>query len=264
VRYHPSSAEELAQIRALTRDDLAAYYQKNWGASDTEIAVVGDFDAAEIKELLTKKLGDWKPANRYQRIVKKYIENVPAALESVKTPDKPMAFVGAAHAIPVRDDDPEWPAARIINFVLGGSSRSRLFERLRQKEGFSYNTFSLMSAHSLDRVGSLIAGAICAKENADKAMTALMEELEKLRKDGVNDAELSEAKKGFILGWDTQLANDEFVASLLATTAHYGRTLDYYKKLNDRVVALTPAEVNATVKKLLEPSRLIRVRAGDL
>jgi zinc protease len=264
VRYVPSPAERLARLRAVTRDDVAAYWQKFWGGSDAEVAVVGDFDPAEVKALLTKTFGDWKSPVRHQRIVRSYIDKVPGLLDSVKTPDKPMAFVGAAHAIPLRDDDPEFAAARILNFVLGGSARSRLLDRLRQKEGLSYGAFSQISADPLDRVGSVLAGAICAKENADKAMAALLDEIDKLRKDGVSAAELSEAKKGYFSEWDTQLANDDFVAIQLTRLAYLGRTFDYYKTLHERIAKLTPADLGAAAQKLLDPARLIRVRAGDL
>jgi zinc protease len=264
VRYVPTPAERLARLKVVTRDDVAAYWQKHWGGSDAEVAVVGDFDAAEVKKLLAKTFGDWKSPTRHQRIVRTYIDKVPGLLDNVKTPDKPMAFVGAAHAIPLRDDDPDFAAARILNYVLGGSARSRLLDRLRQKEGLSYGAFSMISADPLDRVGSVFAGAICAKENADKAMAALLEEIEKLRKEGVSAAELAEAKKGYFSEWDTQLANDDFVAVQLARLDYLGRTFDYYKTLHERIAKLTPADVGAAARKLLDPSRLIRVRAGDL
>jgi len=264
VRYTPSPAERLARLRAVTRDDVAAYWQKYWGGSDAEVAVVGDFDAAEVKKLLDKNFGAWKSPVRHQRIVRSYIEKVPGLVDNVKTPDKPMAFVGAAHAIPLRDDDPEYAAARILNFVLGGSARSRLLDRLRQKEGLSYGAFSQIMAEPLDRVGAVFTGAICAKENADKALAALLEEIEKLRKDGVPAAELAEAKKGYFAEWDNQLASDDVVAMQLVRLAYYGRTFEYFKTLNDRIAKLTPADLGAAAQKLLEPSRLIRVRAGDL
>ena len=85
----------------------------------------------------------------------------------------------------MRDDEPDYPALVLLNHVLGGSASSRLLNRLRQKEGLSYGAFSDIDARPLDKSGIFFAGAICAPENADKAMRLMLEEIQKLQKEGI-------------------------------------------------------------------------------
>ena len=62
-----------------------------------------------------------------------------------------MAFVAAGQTLEARDDDPAYPALFLWNYMLGGSPSSRLFLRLRQKEGISYGAFSQLVAHPIDK-----------------------------------------------------------------------------------------------------------------
>jgi zinc protease len=264
VRYQPTPAERIARLQPVAVEDVASWYKQRWGGSSAELAVVGDFDPTEVKRLLGEQLGSWKSPAPYVRVARTYQDKIPGSEQTIRTPDKPMAFVGVAHAVPLREDDEDFATLRMVNFVLGGSAKSRLFDRLRQKEGISYGTFSNITADPIDPFGGVMAGAICAKENAGRAMALLLEEIDTFLKSGVDDQELSEAKRAYQLAFDNQLAQDDFVAAMLTRNLHLGRTFDYWAKLNARIAALTPSQVLAAARKHIEPSRLIRVLAGDL
>jgi zinc protease len=181
----------------------------------------------------------------------------------IATPDKQMAFVGVGHALEVRNDDPDYPALVMVNQLLGGSASSRLLNRLRQKEGLSYGAFSEVQADALDRRGAFVAGAICAPQNADKAMAALMDELKKFIEGGITDKELAEAKSSYAQSWANRIADDDFVAGELVQGLYVGKTFAYWKDLNAKIQKLTRAEVEAAAKKYLQPAKLAKVRAGD-
>ena len=264
VRYTPSTAERIARIKALTVADVQRYWAATWGGTNGELVVVGDFEPATVKTQLETELGSWRSAMPYSHVRQTFQPNVPGTEELVKTPDKPMALVGAAHAVALRDDDPDYPTLVMMNFILGGSAKSRLLDRLRQKEGLSYGAFSQLMADSIDHLGWIGAGAICAKENADKALAALRQEIEKLRMEGVDAKELGESKKAYQSTFDNQLANDDYVASRLARLLYLGRTFDFHAKVNSAVAALLPNGVKLAAQKWIDPKRLILVRAGDL
>jgi zinc protease len=109
-----------------------------------------------------------------------------------------------------------------------------------------------------------LAGAICAPENADKALKALLEELALILKDGVSEAELADAKKSYAATWDTQLADDDFVVSELSRGLYLKRTFEFWKGINDKVQRVTAAELLEVGRKYLKPEMLAKVRAGDL
>ena len=152
----------------------------------------------------------------------------------------------------------------MADFLFGGSPSSRLFERLRQKDGVSYGAGSFLRSDSFDKNSMFLAFAICAPQNALKAMAAMSEELHGLIAKGVDAVELKEAKQAYKAQWETTLASDDAVASILEESLDVGRKLDYYDKLMAAVQGLTPTQVGATMAKYLKPDALVKVKAGDI
>jgi zinc protease len=175
-----------------------------------------------------------------------------------------MAFLVVGQPLELRNDDPDYPALVMVNHILGGSASSRILNRLRQKEGISYGAFSDIQADALDKRGAFYAGAMCAPQNADKAMAALMDELDKLLKTGITDKELTDAKSSYAQSWANRIADDDFVASELAHGLFTNRTFAYWKELNAKIQKVTRPDVEAAARKYLQPTKLTKVRAGDL
>ena len=157
--------------------------------------------------------------------------------ELIVTPDKQMAMVGIGGGFQLRDDDADFPAMQMVDFLFGGSPSSRLFERLRQKDGLSYGAGSFLDADAFDKNSLFLAFAICAPQNAVKAMAGMMEELNALIQKGVEQKELTDAKQKYKAQFDTALASDDTIVGLLDESLNVGRKLDYYDKLMGSVQA---------------------------
>src|SRR5207248_5329842 len=106
--------------------------------------------------------------------------------------------------------------------------------------------------------------AICNPENMDKVDRAMLEELEKVRKEGVNGVELAGAKKAYLASLKVARGSDANLAALLQSALESGRTLAYYTDLSNKVEALTPEPVHAAFRKHIDPANLVIIRAGDL
>ena len=263
VRYIPSIEENIAMLRRLSAGQLATLHRNLWGSGSAQIALVGDFDAAAVKTQLEKELAGWKARKPYQRIEHPFHPGV-AKEEAINTPDKEMALVAVGHPIAIRDDDPQYPALVLLNHILGGSASSRLMDRLRQKDGLSYTAFSSMNARPQDESGIFFAGAICAPQNADKAMAALLEEVTRIASEGILATELADAKKNYEATFKTQLADDTFVGRDLTKQLYLGRTMAYWTKLNAAIAKVSAAELGEAAKKHIRLGELAKVKAGDL
>jgi zinc protease len=263
VRYVPSIEEMIERMRAVQLSEVERFHRELYGASDAELALVGDFDPAAVRAALESSLGGWRSPRPYRRVDTPY-RAMPGSEELIQTPDKQMAVVGVAQAIEVRDDDPEYPALEMINYVLGSSAKSRLLERLRQKEGVSYGAFSSIQADPQDRNGFFFAGAICAPQNVPKGMEFLMDELRRLVKDGIPRAEIEDSKQSYKKIQDNLLADDRYVVATLASGLEHGRTFAFYAKRNDQIQKLTPEGIAAALNKHIRLEALVKVRAGDL
>jgi zinc protease len=264
VRYTPTVEESIERVKGLTLDQVKSAFKQFFGAGHAEIALVGDFDEADVKKTIEQTLGDWKSPGKYERIVEPYRSDVTASDEQIRTPDKKMAIVGAGLNVELRDDDPDYPAFYMGNYILGSSAKSRLLNRLRQKEGLSYGAGSMFNADDFDRRATMIGFGICATENAEKAFGVLLEEFTLWHKDGVTPEELDEAKNSYSLKMKNSFADDTFVARQLTRCLHNGRDMNYFVNLEKQIQALTPEKVKQAIAKYFDAGRLVKVKAGDL
>lgn len=263
INYTLTLQEEIEALKTTKLQDLKQFYKDFYGASDATVSIIGDFDDVQAKKILTEGLGTWKSPKTYKRIEKKFFD-VKAANDAIKTPDKANALFLASLNIPMKNDDPDYASAWVGNYILGGGGlSSRLANRIRQKEGLSYGVGSSFNADALDKSGGLTAFAIYAPENAEKLEKAFKEEVEKLIKDGVTQDELNDAKKSIAQARMVERATDKQLAPKLSSYLFLNRTMQFDAKFEEQVSKLTLNEVNAALKKYIDPAKISLFKAGD-
>jgi zinc protease len=164
----------------------------------------------------------------------------------------------------IRDDDADYPALVLANYMLGGGFlNSRLAVRVRQQEGLSYGIGSQLNASSLDRVGTFMVYAIYAPQNLDKLEAAIKDELERAIKEGFTAEEISAAKSGWLQSRQVSRAQDAELAGKLSTYQFINRTMAWDALLEQQVTALTPIQITAALQRQLNLQHLNIVKAGD-
>jgi zinc protease len=263
VRYVTTPEEDIADINALTMDDVKNFYSTFYGASSAEIALVGDFDPKQVTAQLTDLLGSWKSTSPFTRVARTY-HDVPMVTQSLETPDKANAIFMAGVNLNLRDDDPDYPALVLGNYILGGGTLySRLGNRIRQKEGLSYGVGSNIQASPLDKNGSFTTFAIYAPQNAAKLETAFKEEVDLALRQGFTPQEIAEAKKGLLESRKLQRAQDATLARTLGNELFINRTLMWDAAQDKKISDLTADEVNAAIRRWIDPSKITIIKAGD-
>ena len=262
VRYVKTVQEQIDRLKAVKLDDVKAVYKGMIGAGISEAAAVGDFDAKELGSRLESLFVNWKSATPFQRISMPYREVKPDKL-MIKTPDKANALFTLGMTLSIKDDDPDFPALFMANYIAGGNASSRLIGRIRHKEGLSYGVSSNLQASPHEPTASFVIAGICAPENAEKALTCAHEELDKLAKDGITQQELDDARKGFLEDLKVTLSNDSGLAGTLTRNLYLDRTMKFLEDRVAKIQALKPADVVAAARKYLSPDKLVVVCAGD-
>ncbi len=262
-RYRPTIEEQIAAIEAVTLDDIRRFYAETYGAGHATLAIVGDFDPAEVTPVLSSIFGEWKSPKPWERIPAVFHDQ-PATSISIETPDKANAMFLAGINLRLRDDSPDYAALLLGNEVLGGGFlNSRLATRIRQQEGISYGVGSFLNVSSEDSVSRFLGYAIYAPENATKVEAAFREELTKVYQNGITQDELDKARQGWLQSQQVGRANDGQLAGDLQGKVYLGRTMAFDADLERRVAGLTLAQVNAALHRYLDPSKLTVVKAGD-
>jgi zinc protease len=261
--YQGTIDENLADIKSLTLDDAKKFYKDFYGASNGQMTVVGDFDEKETADLVKTSFSDWKSPQPFTRIKGEY-RDISVISKNIETPDKANAMFVARLNVKLRDDNPDYPALVLGNYILGGGFlNSRLATRIRQKEGLSYGVGSNFGASSLDETGSFQAYAIYAPENAEKLEAAFRDEIAKMLKDGFTAQEIEQAKAGWIQAQQLSRAQDRELTNRLQNYLFINRTVAWDAALAESIKNLTAEQIVAAMRKYIDPAKISIVKAGD-
>jgi zinc protease len=264
IRYVTTVEESIQRLKDVKYEQVAQLYHDYLGSQAGELTIVGDFDSKQCLPILEKALSGWKAKKPYARIATPIAGNAKGGEHQIKTPDKANATYTAGLLFPLRDDDPEYAAMVVGNYIFGaGALSSRLGDRIRQKEGLSYGVSSSLSVSSQDKRAGLTISAICNPQNIGRVEKCAQEELERLLRNGVTNDELENAKQGYLQAIKVGRANDSGLAGTLTNLRHLGRTMAFEADVEKKISSLTLEQVNAALRKYIDPKKLVIVTAGD-
>ena len=264
VRYTPTIDEERASYMGVTVKDLRDFHSGFYGASNAEVAIVGDFDPAAIRELIAKRLDGWKSPKPYAEVLTPYPDPPIAPKNEVfQTPDKENAFFLAGMPIAMKDSDADYPALVLGNYILGGGPGSRLFGRIRVREGLSYGAGSGFAAPVKTNGARFTANAISAPQNAERVEASFRDEVATVLRDGYSAQELATGKESWAQQRQLGRSQDGQLAGMLLGQTHNARTMAWDADLEAKVKALTPEQIRAAMQKYLDLTKMAFMRGGD-
>jgi zinc protease len=238
------------------------FHSSFYGASNAEVAIVGDFDPEAVMKIVSSGLGTWKSPKPFTQM-KNPAQKIEPVSRVFETPDKTNAFFLAGTRITITDENPDYPALMFANFMLGQGINSRLFARIRGKEGLSYGISSALALSPGDESALFVTNAIAAPENAAKVEASFKDEIATLLKNGFSDAEIAAGKVSWQQNQQLNREQNATLAGSLVNGAHYGRTLAWTADLEKKVQALTSQQISAAMRKYIDPATLTVMKGGD-
>jgi zinc protease len=266
LRHAPSFDETVADAHAVTVDAVRAVHRRFVSAAVGEFSAVGDMDVPAVQAALAQALGDWRaPAGGAQAHVRapQPLVAAPPLRQLLATPDKPNANLVLEQPLPLNDTHPDYPAMLVANHLLGGSPNARLWARIREKDGLSYDVRSYVLWNNFEPASAWRASAIFAPQNQPKVEAALQEEVARALKDGFTQQELDESRVGLLNQRRLGRAQDPAVAGALVNNLYLQRRFALQQATDDAIAALTLAQVNAALRRYIDPAKWVVIWAGD-
>jgi zinc protease len=261
TRYVPTLDEEIALVRKTTVEDLKRFHTRFIGGTG-EIAIVGDFDADAVRGILAESFGTWPKAAPYARVPAPMVKKTPTVI-TFETPDKANAALSGDLSLSISDESSDYGATAVASYILGETGSSRLFKRIRERDGLSYGVYSYVGWNSFEPNSTLNLVAIFAPQNRARLAAAVSEEFTRAAREGFTDAEVADAKASLLKRRLLARTQDANVAAALVQQAYLGRTFAFSAKGDAAIEAATTAEVNAAFRKYVQPEALALVYAGD-
>ncbi|MBM3288421.1 MAG: insulinase family protein, partial [Candidatus Eisenbacteria bacterium] len=217
--YHRRREGNAESVKSIARSDLVGFHEGAYTPEDSILAIVGDVDLPGAIRLAEEGFGGW----RASRTAAGLAEVQPAPAERrVATIQKEVtqAYIRIG-SLGIARDDPDFHAAAITNFVLGGAGfGSRLMRNLREDRGLTYGVYT--SFQPRRRRGYFFAAMQTKVETMNEAVREILRECELLSGHGVTEEELAWAKRFFTGSLPLQLETNDQLAQKLLEQEFFG------------------------------------------
>ncbi|MDR5695215.1 MAG: pitrilysin family protein [Armatimonadota bacterium] len=242
-------------ISRLQREDLVAYVAGRYHPFNTVVSVAGEVDHEEVVDLLRKHFGSWqgRPLT-YDLDPPKHSPGV--TFRSKETEQVHLCL--GTRGLPQAHQDRF--VAAVLDNILGGGMSSRLFQEIRERRGLVYTISSYLAAYREGGLVVIYAGM--SPETGPEVVRLTLQEIERLKKEGVPPEELERAKeslKGSLMLSLESTTNR--MTSLARSEIYYGRqfTLD---EILEGIDAVTADAVQRLARELFQPGHLALAAVG--
>lgn len=251
-----------ASVRAATPEALRAFHRRYYRPDNAHLIVVGDLPAERVVPQLERAFagwerggpGGWSPP----------ADPSPLAATRVYLVDKPGAAqsqIRIGHVGVPRVHRDYFPLL-VMNTILGGQFSSRINLNLREDKGYSYGARSFFQMGRI--AGPFVATGGVETRVTKESVVEFMRELEEIRgARPVTQAELDLARASIIRREPLSLETNGQIAGRIQDLILYGLPDDYFDSYNQRVAAVTAADVNRVAREYLQPGRFAIVVVGD-
>lgn len=236
-------------ISGYSREDILAFRARHYSPMNTCVAIAGNFDLNQVKDLMAQRFGDWTggageifPVNA--------VNQRPQTLTADKDTEQAHICLGY-RGKPLGDAD-AYPMA-VFNSILGGGMSSRLFQRIREESAMAYSVYSAPSAYP--HCGDFTIYAAVSPRNVKTVLAQIDEETSRLVCDGATQEEFDMAKAqlkgGFILGQESAYNRMNSMGSNMALMNRVITTDETIR----RIEAVTPEDVRRVAAETLGSPR---------
>jgi len=250
-----------ANYDAVTPADLKAVHDKFFFPKNIILSAAGDFAKADLKAKIDKAIAGWKNKDL---ALPAFPKNFPAPEPGVYFVQMTtnQGYIDIGHLGP-EDTNPDYYAVQVMNFILGGGSfSSRITSKVRSNEGLSYNQGSRFT-YRWGFPGTFSGYVQTKSSTVGYAISLILDELNRIRKEPVSDAELATAVNYYLESFANAFESSSGTMSSFANLEMTGKPLDYYKTYRDRIKAVTKAKVQDVANKYVHPDKAVILIVGD-
>ena len=257
LAYDATGAEET--VNRIELNDLKEFYVQYFSPSAATFLVVGNLDKKRVDSALKSLNSKWKakeiptpvfatpPAPEKSQV---YFIDVPGAKQSVISIGGPS----------IPRTNPDFYAATVANFKLGGSFNGNFNLILREEKGFTYGARSSFSGGK--NAGMFNASSKVRTNATFESVNIFKTEMEKYR-ENIPQQYVDFTKSALMKGNALKFETPGDLLSMLNNISLYNLPSDYIKREEAFVQALTPEKVREYAVKYIDPAKLYYVVVGD-
>jgi zinc protease len=259
---HPYGYSEVgteASVKALSKDDMAAFWKQNFVPNNAALVVAGDISMDELRTLAEKSFGMWQAGTPAQPALGAPTTTT-AKVVVVDKPGSPQTQVRVA-GIGAPRSSPDFRPMQVMNLALGGLFSSRINMNLREEHGYTYGASSQFSFRRAAGPFQVASGV--RTDVTGPAVSEIFKEVRGMVEKPVSEDELKKAKDSLSNSLPGAFESSANAVNNFSNVFIYDLGLDYYTRYAEQVNAVTAEQTLAAAKKYLVPNSMIVIAVGD-
>lgn len=251
----PSGTEE--SVAALSRDLLPGFHADHIRGGNGVISVFGAIEADEIRDRLEELLSAMPPGERQETAPEILAATGPVKREvCVQRDDKRQAVLAIAFPAPALVT-PDRFALDLLDEACSDMA-SRIFVRIREELGLAYYVSATQMLGMAP--GAFVFYLGTSPEQLEQAESVLLDEIDKLRQDGLTSDELHRAQMQSIGKQTIQNQSNAALARQVALDELYGVGLSAHTRLSERILAVSEDDVLQAAQRVFVADKQVIVR----
>jgi zinc protease len=242
-------------VTTVTPADLNNYVRRVFARDNLKIGIVGNVDAATACAIVDRIFGSLPAKADLAPVASANPQGLGRKITvNLDVPQSVVMIGGEGIAL----KDPDFMPAYIVNEILGGGSfASRLYREVREVRGLAYSVYSALIP--LNHAALFMSGTATRGDRAGQTLEVVEHEIRRLAETGPTVEELARAKSYLTGSYALRFDTSSKIASQLVQIQMDDLGIDYIKRRNSLVEAVTLADVKRVAKRLLDGGLLVTV-----
>lgn len=247
-------------LQNVTLQDVQDLYNKTFKPNNGYLVIIGDVNFRKIKKQVKTLFSKWEKGTLPVSNLPK-VENVAKTeINFINMPNAVQSEVAVINSINLKMGDKDYYAALIANQILGGGGTGRLYKNLREDKGYTYGSYSGISADKY--VSRFKASASVRNMVTDSSVVEMMKEIDKMRKGKVTQEELDIVKSKYLGNFVRAIERPSTIANYALNIRTLGLPQDYYENYLKNFNAVTIEDVQNAANKYFKGDRARIVVTG--
>lgn len=246
-----------ANVLGFTSRSLVDFFHRFYQPDRIIISAAGNLDHDRLVAMMSPAFEKVRPGNGFP------VRKAPVGKTGVFLNPKDLGQVQiclATKGLPITDN--RRFAAALMNTLLGGNMSSRLFQEIRERRGLAYSVYSFVSSY----VDNGMTGIYVAThpDQAAACVELILRELDRLKSETVDPAELSDAKEftraGLLMAAESV---DSQMVRLAQSEIHFGKYIPTDTLLK-KVSAVTADEIQSLARDVFRRTPMTLTLLGPV
>lgn len=246
-------------VAELDVTDAQGFHERYYMPNNTFLVFVGDFQKDSLMAMLRERFGDWQRGELPMAEISPP-EVHTKSLGKIVPLNISQSYIIMGNFGPEYGAD-DWLPTRVMNYILGTSSLSRMYSTIRAEKGLAYVAYSHFVR--FEHGGYLAAEMQTKKERTGEAVQTMLEVLHGIR-DSIQTDELKRAKN-FYTGY-FPLTYDSYneLVRLVAHMEFENLGLNYIDEFGSAIKQIDLDDLNGAARKYLHPENFYLLIVGDV